>query len=278
MSGPRKHSGWLIASVWVTGAMSPEVFNSYIQMCRPPDTKGVLQQRQNGLQAENKYKNYVFLFSNEVSRKCELLCVRSSWQFRAKRLLCLLHATFHVTPNRKPYCCSISLGQPQVTVTGWELPVSQNTSVSYLQLLHSLCWANGTAGEAGGESKSHPANLILGPYHTLSQREQVDLGLQLLEGISRQLALLFGNHTLFLCSLKDNLIKSSFSDQHILVLVSPMFRFPFLSVSFCQKQSPPHIHSLGCLPNYHHSFFLELHSEPPVILHLPACHVWVSTA
>lgn len=137
-----------------------------------------------------------------------------------------------------------------MTVTGWELPVSQNTSVSYLQLLHSLCWANGTAGEAGGETKSHPAKLILGPDHTLSQREKVDLGLQLLEGISRHLAFLFGNLTPFLCSLKDNLIKSSFSDQHILVLVSPMLRFPFLSVSFCQKQSPPHFHSLGCLPNY----------------------------
>lgn len=54
-----------------------------------------------------------------------------------------------------------------------------------------------------------------------------------------------------LLSLEDNLIKSSFSGQHILVLVSPMLSFPFLSAGFCQKQSPPHIYSLVYLPNYH---------------------------
>lgn len=52
-------------------------------------------------------------------------------------------------------------------------------------------------------------------------------------------------------TLEDNLIKSSFSGHHILVSVSSMLSFPFLTVGFCQKQSPAHIHSLGCLPNYH---------------------------
>lgn len=59
------------------------------------------------------------------------------------------------------------------------------------------------------------------------------------------------SHSFLLLSLEDNLIKSSFSDQHTLVLVSPVLSFPFLSVDFCQKRSSPHIHSLGCLPSYH---------------------------
>lgn len=166
----------------VTEAISPEVFKMYTQMCSTPDIRSILQQRQNA--STKTVFSHSAVRSPGNGRSCEelltILCqeavllVLNNLPCHTKQAVLLLHVTWTIP----------------VTVTGWEIPVSQNTSVSYLQLLCSLFWANGSAGEAGGKTKSQPAKIILGPYHILRHRKQVDLGLQLLEEVSRQLSCL----------------------------------------------------------------------------------------
>lgn len=157
----------------VTEAISPEVFKMYTQMCSTPDIRSILQQRQNA--STKTVFSHSAVRSPGNGRSCEelltILCqeavllVLSNLPCHTKQAVLLLHVTWTILWAKTPLflicsCCA------------------------------ALFWANGSAGEAGGKTKSQPAKTILGPYHILRHRKQVDLGLQLLEEVSRQLSCL----------------------------------------------------------------------------------------